>query len=389
MYRPYRASRRFNSPRPRRNFGGSSVDPRAYVNTQVQEVEQVAYEATHTFSDFGFDPRLLSLIGKKGYTYPTPIQDQAMKPILAGRDVVGIANTGTGKTAAFLLPSIHKMLQNRQERLLVMAPTRELASQIQDELRGFTTGMGIYSVLCIGGGSMNKQIWELQRQPHVLICTPGRLKDLIGRKAVNLQAYKTVVLDEVDRMLDIGFIHDIRFILGLLPSERQSLFFSATLSKDIDQLIRTFAKDPVQVSVKVRETSSQVHQDVIRVRDLDEKLEKLRELLVQDEFRKVIIFGRTKWGVEKLAIALQKNGFLAGSIHGNKSQNQRLKVLRQFKDNALNILVATDVAARGLDIDGVSHVINFDEPATYDDYVHRIGRTGRGSATGKALTFVS
>jgi len=346
------------------------------------------YVATNQFAYLDISSELKKNIVSRGYTIPTPIQDQIIPHILAGADVVGIANTGTGKTAAFLIPLIDKVLRARHHKILIIAPTRELAVQIDDELRSFTASLQIRSALVIGGASMGNQIWKLRQSPNFLISTPGRLKDFVNRGLVSLREYKTIVLDEVDRMVDIGFIADIRFLLNLLPLNRQSLFFSATVPADAASIMKSFLTNPVTVSVKVKETAQGIDQDVIRVKNKEEKLQRLERLLAGTDYSKVLIFGRTKWNVEKLARHLSSSGFSAGAIHGNKSQGQRLAVLSRFKQNQLKILVATDVASRGLDIDDVSHVINFDEPATYDDYVHRIGRTGRANKVGKALTFV-
>lgn len=365
------------------------VDPSRYVNKGQAPEAAAAYTATHQFADFAVAPEVKANIVSRGYTVPTPIQDQVIPHILNGRDVVGIANTGTGKTAAFLIPLIDKIIRNRLEKVLVIAPTRELAVQIDDELRLFSQGLHIRSALVIGGASMGNQIWKLKQHPSFLISTPGRLKDFVKQGLIRLGDYHTIVLDEVDRMVDIGFIADIRMIISELPKARQSLFFSATVSGQVSGIIASFLTDPVTVSVKVRETLASVDQDVIRVKSREEKLQTLHEMLVKkQEFSKVLIFGRTKWNVEKLARSLAESGFAVGSIHGNKSQGQRMRVLSEFKQNRLQILVATDVASRGLDIDDVSHVINFDEPQSYDDYVHRIGRTGRANKTGIALTFV-
>ena len=302
---------------------------------------------------------------------------------------MGVANTGTGKTAAFLLPLITKVAANRKEKVLVLAPTRELAQQIHDEFVVFSRGLHLFSAVCVGGVGIGSQIRALRNNPNFIIATPPTLKDLVNRKLVNLKFFNTVVLDEADRMVDMGFIYDIKFLLAQLPaSPRHSLFFSATIPPAIHTLIQQFTKNPVTVSVKSRDTSSNVDQDIIRVKDKSKKFDMLKELLRQAEFSKVLIFGRTKRGVEKLSTALFEQGFKAASIHSNKSQASRQKALNFFKNNAIKILVATDVAARGLDISGVSHVINYDMPATYDDYVHRIGRTGRADKIGKALTFV-
>lgn len=383
--RPFRSVGRRNSthfaPRAR-------VDATRYVNKATALEATTDTPIMHQFSDFDISAELKANITSRGYTDPTPIQDQVIPHILEGRDVVGIANTGTGKTAAFLIPLIDKVIRDRMQKVLVIAPTRELAVQIDDELRLFARGLRIQSALVIGGASQGNQIWKLRQHPNFLISTPGRLKDFVKQGLIRLGDYKTIVLDEVDRMVDIGFIADIRMIIGLLPQNRQSLFFSATVSGQVQGIIATFLKDPVTVSVKVKETVSSIDQDIIRVKSREEKLQTLHDLLRKEEFSKVLIFGRTKWNVEKLARTLADRGFSVGSIHGNKSQGQRMRVLSEFKENRLKILVATDVASRGLDIDDVSHVINYDEPESYDDYVHRIGRTGRANKTGIALTFV-
>lgn len=367
---------------------GPNIDPGRYVNKSGMVEETTEYAATHQFADFAISSELKVNIISRGYTTPTPIQDQIIPHILDGRDVVGVANTGTGKTAAFLLPLIDKVMRNRLEKVLIIAPTRELAVQIDDELRLMAKNLHIRSALVIGGASMGNQIWKLKQHPSFLISTPGRLKDFIKQGLVRLADYKTIVLDEVDRMVDIGFIADIRFIISQLPTPRQSLFFSATVPTTIEGIIASFLTDPVRVSVKVKETAAGIAQDIIKVKSKEEKLTILHEMLSKQEFSKVLIFGRTKWNVEKLTRTLSQSGFSVGSIHGNKSQGQRIRVLTEFKQNRLKILVATDVASRGLDIEDVSHVINFDEPQSYDDYVHRIGRTGRANKTGMALTFV-
>jgi superfamily II DNA/RNA helicase len=364
------------------------VNPDRYVNKAQILSDAPAYISVHQFNDFDIAPGLKVNVLARGYTTPTPIQDQVIPYVLQGRDVVGVANTGTGKTAAFLLPLIDKVLRDTRKKVLIIAPTRELATQIDDEFRLFAKGLRMQSALVIGGASMGNQIWKLKQHPNFLVSTPGRLKDFVKQGLIHLSDYTTIVLDEVDRMVDIGFIADIRFLIGQLPRVRQSLFFSATVPKEVEGIIASFLTDPVTVSVKVKDTAQGISQDVIRVKSKEEKLVMLQSMLKKDEFSKVLIFGRTKWNVEKLARFLADSGFSVGSIHGNKSQNQRIRVLTQFKENHLQILVATDVASRGLDIDDVSHVINFDEPQSYDDYVHRIGRTGRANKSGIALTFV-
>ncbi|MFA6269868.1 MAG: DEAD/DEAH box helicase [Candidatus Paceibacterota bacterium] len=352
--------------------------------------EEVAhFVPTNKFEDFLIDERLKTSIIAKGYVLPTPIQDKAIPQVLLGNDLVGIANTGTGKTAAFLLPLLHKILQNRKEQVMVIVPTRELAIQIDSELKEFAQGMKIFSVCCVGGAPIGKQIKDLKYQYNFIIGTPGRLKDLIDRKLIILSEFNTIVLDEADRMLDMGFVNDMRAVMAGMPKSRQTLFFSATLSPEVEKLISEFLRSPIRISVKTSDTSKNVDQDIVRVKMGSEKIDTLHDLLNQKELTKVLIFGRTKHGVEKLSQVLSKRGFKAESIHGDKNHARRQQALKLFKENNVKILVATDVAARGLDIADVSHVINYDIPATHDDYVHRIGRTGRAGKLGKALTFVN
>ena len=359
-----------------------------FINKAVITEEVDIFKPEHNFADFAIDAHLKKNIVAKGYSTPTPIQDRAIPHILRGEDVVGIADTGTGKTGAFLIPLINKVIHDRNERVLIMVPTRELAQQIEEEFWGFASHLRIGVVTCVGGANINPQIATLRRKPNFVIGTPGRLKDVMERRALNLADFSTVVLDEADRMLDMGFIDDMKHILSFVPKERHTLFFSATLSRDIEKLIGDFLKNPVRISIKTRDTAAAVDQDIIRVPASKTRLDILHDLLAQPEFSKVLIFGRTKHGVEKLSKMLAQKGFKAASIHGNKTQSNRERALGLFKKNHIQILVATDVAARGLDIPKVSHVINYDIPNTYDDYVHRIGRTGRAGEKGKALTFI-
>lgn len=385
-----RGVRRINRPFGNtRRVSSVGVAPSSrYINKPTGEEEaEPEYVATHKFSDFQIGDQLKRNIADKGYTTPTPIQDQVIPHLLEGKDVVGVANTGTGKTAAFLIPTIDKITKDPRQNVLIVAPTRELAFQIQEEVIEFSKNLDVLSVLCIGGASMGGQISALRRNPNIVIGTPGRLIDLTN-KVLDLRDFQTIILDEVDRMVDIGFIRDIRYLVALLPKERQSLFFSATVTPEISGIMQVFLRDPITISVKKSETVKNIEQDVIFAYSKDEKIQKLKVLLKQEEFKKVIIFGRTKWNVERLAQTLQKEGFQAISIHGNKNQSQRLRALAEFKRDRLQVLVATDVAARGLDIEDVTHVINYDEPTNYTDYIHRIGRTGRANKRGKALTFV-
>lgn len=387
--------------RPRGNFSRRFAQPPKAENDLLWAISagrdrsglavtqtQTEYVAKNKFEDFAISADIKRNIAKKQYTVPTPIQDQAIGEILAGRDVIGIANTGTGKTAAFLVPLIDKVVKNRNEKVLIIAPTRELAQQISDELRDFAFGLNIWSVLLIGGANMNRQINQLWKNPSFVIGTPGRIRDLIERRYLDLSKFNNVVLDEADRMVDIGFISEIKYFISLLPTFRQSLFFSATISGKVKEILASFVKDPVTVSVKVQDTAVNIKQDVIKVTDRSKKVDQLHDLLIQDGFDKVLVFGRTKRGIQKLADELEQRGFKAGAIHGNKRQGQRMRILEQFKKNEIKVLLATDVASRGLDIEDVSHVINYDLPTSYDDYIHRIGRTGRANKTGVALTFV-
>ena len=370
-------------------FGGvSTIHHSRFICKAEPIAEAITYVPKNKFADFKINEVLKANIITKGYTEPTPIQDSAIPFILQGRDVIGIANTGTGKTAAFLIPLLDKIINNPKEKVLIMVPTRELAQQINQEFMGFKGNLKIFSVVCVGGVNPYSQIYSLRRAHNVVIGTPGRLKDLVNRKIIGLSEFKTIVLDEADRMLDMGFVNDMRFLMFSMAKPRQTLFFMATVTSELDKLIKEFLSNPEKVQVRTRETSKNVDQNIIRARSSDEKLTSLQDLLIKKEFSKVLIFGRTKHGVEKLSQKLIEKGFKAESIHGNKTHGKRQNALKSFKDNSSTILVATDVAARGLDIPDVSHVINYDVPATYDDYIHRIGRTGRANKKGKALTFV-
>lgn len=371
-----------------RRFKGSYIDVSKFVKKAIITEEVAEYVPEHLFKDFHIEEQLKKNIIAKGYTTPTPIQDRIIPHLLRGEDVVGIANTGTGKTAAFLIPIINKVLLNRKENSIIIAPTRELAIQIEVEFKEFVKGMKIFSVCCVGGAPIGRQISELRYHNNFIIGTPGRLKDLVERKFINLSTFSTIVLDEADRMLDMGFIADMRLLMAGMPKERHTLFFSATISHDIEKLIKDFLREPVRISVKTQDTAENVDQDIVRVEYGKEKIDVLKKLLALPEFNKVLIFGRTKHGVERLSKDLGAHGFKAESIHGDKNLSRRQRALTMFKGNQIAILVATDVAARGLDIPDVTHVINYDTPATFEDYIHRIGRTGRGNKKGKALTFV-
>lgn len=384
----YRA--RFNGPRQR--FGSSrsrfkSIDVSLFVNKAVAQAPIQEEPIKHEFSDFLISDQLKTNIRNKGYLKPTPIQDKVIPLILERKDVVGIANTGTGKTGAFLVPLINKVFYNRSEKVLIVVPTRELAVQIEEELRIFAQGMAMYAVLCIGGMDIYGQSSRLQKQHNFVIGTPGRIKDLEKQGKLRLHLYNNIVLDEVDRMLDIGFMQDVKFIISRLSENRQSLFFSATVPPQVAGIMQAFLKNPAMVSVKSAETASGIEQEIVKVSGRN-KIDVLHDLLIKEGFEKVLVFGRTKWGMEKLSKELFHRGFKVAAIHGNKNQNQRLRAIRQFQANQIQVLLATDIASRGLDIEDITHVINYDQPASYDDYIHRIGRTGRAGKRGAALTFV-
>ena len=387
--RSYGSQGGFGGGRGRRRPNSKTLDISAFINKVTADTTPaVTFVPKHQFADFNLHTDLLRNLESRGYTQPTPIQDAVIPHIVNGQqDLVGLANTGTGKTGAFLIPLINKALANRDQQTLILAPTRELAVQIEKEFYLFSRNLRLSSVVIVGGARMFPQIMKAKTFNNFVVGTPGRVIDLIKRGVLKLENFKTVVLDEADRMLDMGFINDIKFILSHLPEERQTLFFSATLSSEIKGLISDFLKTPVNVSVKTGDTSKNIHQDVVRMNGRN-KIEVLQELLSQKGFDKVLAFGKTKHGVEKIYESLIESGIRAESIHGDKSHGQRQRALQNFKTDRATVLIATDVAARGIDISGITHVINFDTPQSYDDYIHRIGRTGRGSQKGIALTFI-
>lgn len=387
--RPSFGGNRGGGGRNKRKSSYERIDVSRFISKSTVVEKEEIYLPTHTFGDFNIDQKLKLAIANKNYIYPSPIQDKSIARALEGRDILGIADTGTGKTAAFLIPIINKIIKDKNETAIIIAPTRELAIQIETEFNEFVRGMRIFGVVCVGGAPISNQIRNLRRECNVVIGTPGRLLDLVKRGEIDLSTTRSIVLDEADRMLDMGFINDITFLLEKTPEDRQGFFFSATLPKPIEKLIERFASDPVKVMVKTRETSKNVEQDVIRLARGEDKIDALCDLLSKEgEFKKVLIFSEMKHSVEKLSVELIKRGFKAGSIHGDKRQNDRQRTLTKFRNDEIHILVATDVAARGLDIPDVTHVINYEIPQTYDTYIHRIGRTGRASSKGIALTFV-
>lgn len=390
------AKRRNDSARSFRRPRYSKVAPKAqkvdiskYINRDIEEVHKEDYTPTHLFADFGLNNTLVQTLNHRRLTKPTPIQDQTIPLSLLGKDVIGLANTGTGKTAAFLLPTITKIAGDyTPQTVLILSPTRELAQQIDGKFRHFASGQKLRSVLVVGGMNIGKQIAEIKRGPQVIIGTPGRVMDLINRRVLRLSQVNTFILDEADRMCDMGFVGDIRKIASQLPEERQTLCFSATMTKDVSSIVKEFMREPETVALSKNETAKHIYQDVIRVADRGQKADRLAEMLKESEFEKVIIFGETKFGVQRLADRLSASDIPSVAIHGNKSQSQRTRALDDFKRGKSRVLVATDVAARGIDVPNVTHVINYDLPKVYSDYIHRIGRTGRAGKRGKALTFI-
>jgi ATP-dependent RNA helicase RhlE len=347
----------------------------------------------HSFNDLALSPSLLRAIAAEGYQTPTPIQVQAIPHVLAGRDLFGCAQTGTGKTAAFALPLLERMLAAprqpapRRCRTLVLAPTRELAGQIHESFRAYGRHAGIASVVVYGGVSQRPQANALMRGADVLVATPGRLLDLVGQRLVDIRSVEFLVLDEADRMLDMGFIHDVQRIVGMLPRERQTLFFSATLPAEVRRLAETMLRDPLEVKTAPQATPAEtVTQSVFHVAKSGKRAA-LVSLLRESPMDRVIVFTRTKHGADKLQRDLAKAGIHAAAIHGNKSQNQRERALAAFKAPRPPVLIATDIAARGIDVDDVSHVVNYELPHEPETYVHRIGRTGRAGRSGEAVSF--
>lgn len=346
------------------------------------------------FTELNLLPEILKAVKDKGYTEPTPIQAQAIPAILDGRDVLGSAQTGTGKTAAFSIPMLQTLSVNKSAgnwhkgiKALIVTPTRELAIQIDESFGDYGKGLGIKHAVIFGGVKQHSQVRQLKGGVDVLIATPGRLLDLMNQGFVKLDGLRIFTLDEADRMLDMGFIHDIKKIIAKIPKQRQSLFFSATMPPNIVALSDTLLTNPVQIKVAVVSSAAESVEQKLYLVDKQDKRSLLTHLLKDDWIASAIVFTRTKYGADKLSKYIKKAGIASDSIHGDKSQNARQRALKSFKEKRVQVLVATDVAARGIDIDELSHVINFEIPNEPETYVHRIGRTGRGTSEGIALSF--
>lgn len=376
--------------RPQNRKKQSSVDVNLLTQKAVpQKVEE--YHPTRTFAEMPLHGSLKSAIAKKGFQHPTQIQDQTLESLLEGRDLLGIAKTGTGKTGAFLIPIINRLMESgRNFQTLVLVPTRELAVQVEEEFKSLTKGLGIYSSCFIGGTNINRDLQQCQRKSHLVVGTPGRLMDLNNRKALWFKDFEVLVLDEFDRMLDMGFANDVRNITGAMTKRNHTMLFSATLDKQQQPFIDKLLKNPVEVKVSSGEaTGDHIDQEIIRLKEGEDKFSKLLSMIQQPEFEKVLVFAETKRWVNKVNKKLGQAGVSSDEIHGNKSQNYRQNALNKFKSGKVKVLVATDVAARGLDVSDVTHVINYQLPSSIDSYIHRIGRTGRAGKSGKAYTFVN
>ena len=350
-----------------------------------------------SFESLGLNAELLRAVSESGYSTPTPIQQQAIPAILEGRDLMGGAQTGTGKTAGFTLPLLHRLMEQqdahngkgkRPIRALVLTPTRELAAQVAESVETYGKHLPLKSMVIFGGVKINPQIEKLRRGVDILVATPGRLLDHVQQRTLDLRNVDILVLDEADRMLDMGFIHDIRKVLAILPKHKQTLLFSATFSQEIKQLANGLMNDPVLVEVAQRNTASERVEQVVHPVDKGRKRELLSFLIGSNNWHQVLVFTRTKHGANRLTEQLGKDGITAAAIHGNKSQGARTRALADFKANSIRVLVATDIAARGLDIDQLPHVVNFELPNIPEDYVHRIGRTGRAGNEGEAMSLV-
>ncbi|MFC1756305.1 DEAD/DEAH box helicase [Patescibacteria group bacterium] len=367
----------------------SSIKHEQYISKAVDSpVEENLYVESVSFDHFKLAPVVKMNIRDKGYEHPTKIQNDTIYEILQGRDILGMASTGSGKTAAFLLPMLTKILQSNHEKCLIVVPTRELANQIRYELTTFSKNTNILMALIVGGASYGPQISLLRKNPEFVIATPGRLIDLHKQHKIDLKSFNNIVLDEVDRMLDMGFIRDIELIIKNLSYKKQSLFFSATMDYKAENIANRLLVNPLKVEIKQQTATVNIEQNIIKFEFNGEKINKLHNMLLTDEFEKVLVFARTRRGADSLSKELQNRGHKSTAIHGEKSLNQRNRAISQFRRDDLKVLVATDVAARGIDIPDISHIINFDEPASYSDYIHRIGRTGRIGKKGVALTFV-
>lgn len=380
--------------RGRGGFKGGGKGP-AIRHEQLEHVgvplEDVKYDSPRTFKEMPINPKLLQNILDLGYETPTEIQDKTFETVANIEDVIGIANTGTGKTGAFLIPIIHNLLADDDDvfQTLVVLPTRELAEQVEQEFRKLAKGLDLYTICCIGGTPVYKDIKKLRRFHHIVVGTPGRLCDLVKQGKLKLETFSILVIDEFDRLLDMGFSEDVFFLADEMAERDQTLLFSATIEPKQEKLIEQLMDEPVELKVSSGTTTAEhITQEIVRS-TRDEKMDKMLEMLKTDAFEKVLIFAETKSNVSDITYNLKRAGIKVDEIHGDKTQDYRKKALARFKTDKIDVLVATDVAARGLDISDVTQVINYEIPRTYDSYIHRIGRTGRAGKAGHAYTFVT
>jgi ATP-dependent RNA helicase RhlE len=386
-------SRGSSSPKSRGRFGakgrGKDLDPELFIK-KARPVKETKYNPTRVYDDFDIHESLKSILAKNNFREPTEIQDKTIDESISGQNILGIASTGTGKTGAFLIPIIDRFLKGDKDfRTLVVVPTRELALQVKEDLDSMTRGFGLFSICLVGGTPTFKDVKRLRMKNHIVIGTPGRLIDMVKREALKLVKTEVLILDEFDRMLDMGFVDDVRFLKQNMPNLNQTMLFSATLDKKLKPIVDEVIKNPFTVMVNSGgQSSDNVEQDVILIKKGEAKFDKLLSMLKQDTFEKTIIFAETKRAVDLVSKNLAEAGMKVEYIHGDKTQRSREFSLKKFKDGRSDILVATDVAARGLDIKGITHVINYEKPRDYESYIHRIGRTGRAGKTGTALTFI-
>ena len=370
-------------------FKKTRLDPTTLVNTSIKIKEERAEVVTRSFAEMEIHPELQSRIERKGYVNSTEIQDKTFEIIMDGHSVMGIANTGTGKTGAFLIPILNKILSEKKSaKTIILVPTRELAEQVEQELKSLTKGLKVFSSVFIGGTSVRKDLDKLRRPNDVVIGTPGRINDLIDRRALKLFDFSKIVLDEFDTMLDMGFLQDVTKVIDQMHKRDQTILFSATENSKQQNIIDGIIDEYQKVSVSSGEANTDnIYQEIIKTRGDDDKFDILADLLEKEEFEKVLIFLETKRQVSKLFMRLKQYGVRIDEIHGDKTQMYRSKAVRKFKSGAIKVLVATDVASRGIDIDNVTHVINYEIPSSRESYIHRIGRTGRAGKSGNAITF--
>lgn len=377
----------FNS---RKKHNAGELPPESFVRKAVPADETI-YRAGRLITDLPVEGSIISNLRKKGYEVPTEIQDKTLEALLEGRNLIGLAQTGTGKTAAFLIPLINNLIRKDPSgNVLVISPTRELALQTDTEFRSIAHGLKLFSTCLIGGTSVRHDIEKLRKPGHVIIGTPGRLADMVRQGVLDLRRFSVLVLDEFDRLLDMGFAPEIQKLVEGMGRRKQTILFSATEDSSQRKIIDGLMENPFVVRVRTGNISADnIEQDIISVKDGERKIEILLEMVREDSFEKVLVFAETKRGVSRICRDLRRGGITADEIHGDKSQNYWIKALESFRNRKIKVLVATDVAARGLDISHVSHVINFQQPRDMESYIHRIGRTGRAGASGRAITFVN